>query len=502
MAIDLSRYIQITSGVGAGANVGTRQLNGMLITDNPLVPTSTFLSFDSADEVLDYFGSDSEEYDRAVFYFGWISKNITAPQSLNFWFWNEDADTASLVYGNTSTKSLATFQAISTGDFTMELGGYSSHVTGINCSAASSLSAVATIVQTAIRAVTSGGAAWTGATVSYDSTRGSFNLESGDTGADVIEITAGSVTDIASPLGWLTGAILSNGSDAQAVEEMLAELNNTNNNFGSFAFVPTLSQDDIVSAAEWNDSLPSNIQYMYTLPVSASNASAISAALVDIGGCTATLSPLADEYPEMVPMMILSATDYTRRNSTQNYMFQQFSLTASVTTDTDADTYDDLRVNYYGQTQTAGQQLAFYQRGFMFGLATDPSDQNIYANEIWFKAACSSQLMTLLLSLAKISANSTGKSQIMAILQSVIDTALFNGTISVGKPLSTTQKLYITNATGDANAWQQVQSLGYWVDCVIESYVENDVTQWKAVYTIIYSKDDVIRKIEGTDILI
>jgi hypothetical protein len=138
----------------------------------------------------------------------------------------------------------------------------------------------------------------------------------------------------------------------------------------------------------------------------------------------------------------------------------------------------------------------------MFGLANEPSDQNIYVNEIWFKSACTAQLMTLLLALSQVPANSTGRAQILATLQGVIDQALFNGTISVGKPLSSAQKLYITNATGDSSAWQQVQSIGYWVDCVMQSFVQDGKTQWKAVYTLIYSKDDVIRKIEGADVLI
>ncbi|OJW21170.1 MAG: hypothetical protein BGO49_24460 [Planctomycetales bacterium 71-10] len=502
MSIDISRYIRVTSGVGAGANLGVRQLNAMLITTNPLCPTGTFLSFASAANVGSYFGTTSDEYKRATFYFGWVSKNVTSPQALNFWFWNEDADVPSRIYGKPNPALLPAFTAISSGSFTLTLGGATHTLTGINCSAAGSLSAVAGIIQTAIRAYSSGGSAWTGATVAFDATRGSFNLTSGASGDDSVAVTAAVSNDLASPLGWLAGAIFSNGQGARTIPDMLTQLNNTNDNFGSFAFMDALSLDEVVSAAEWNDSLPSNVKFMYSVPCTASNASALSSALRGIGGSTLTLAPLAAEYPEMCPMMILAATNYNGRSAVQNFMFQEFDLTPSVTTDGDADLYDSLLVNYYGRTQSAGQNVSFYQRGLMFGLASDPSDQNTYCNEIWFKSACTARLMNLLLALSRVSANSTGRAQILASLQEVIDLALFNGVISVGKPLNSTQKLYITNATGDNAAWHQVQDVGYWVGCVIESYVASGVTQWKATYTIIYSKDDTIRRIDGTDILI
>jgi len=353
-------------------------------------------------------------------------------------------------------------------------------------------------------AMTAGAASalWSLTTVTYDSVRGSFNLTGGTTGDADISVTAGTGgNDIAAQLGWLAvSTIFSAGSAIQTVPEVLIESADASNNFGSFTFLPTLTEAEIVSAAEWN--LARNNQFMYSVRCTAANASSLQAALADIGGVTITLAPIATEYPELVPMMILAATDYTALNSTVNYMFQFFNLTPSVSTNADADIYDALNINYYGQTQTAGQLLQFYQRGVMQGLPVDPADQNTYANEIWLKDAAGAALMTLLLALPKIPANLAGKAQITAILQSVINQALFNGTISVGKTLTEVQKLYISEQTGDPKAWYQVQNLGWWVTVAIVPYVESTVTKYKAVYTLIYSKDDVIRKIEGRDILI
>lgn len=500
MPIAMSRYVNITSGVGGGAAVPTRALIGRFISTNHLLPTGSILEFTSAADVGAYFGFTSLNYLRAVFYFGWISKNITTPQSISFARW-VDVAVGSEIFGKPATYALGSFTPITTGDFTLTLGGFTFHMTGINLSAAGSLAAVAAAIQTAVRAQSGGGAAWTGATVTFDATRGCFDLVSGATGPDTISVAAGVVTDVAGPLGWLTGAILSNGAAIETITQTLTNSTGKSNNFGSFAFVPTLNQNQIVEAATWNDG--QNVLFQYSVPCSAANAAALSAALINFSGVELTLAPLAAEYPEQVPMMILAATDYTKRNSVQNYMFQIFSLTPSVTLDSDANTYDAIRVNYYGQTETAGQLLSFYQRGVMMGLATDPVDQNVYGNEQWLKDAAGAALMSLLLSLAKVSANVQGRSQILATLQSVIDQGLFNGTISVGKTLNNSQKLFISNATGDPKAWQQVQSIGYWVDCVMQSFVDSaSITEWKAVYTLIYSKDDVIRKIEGTHVLI
>lgn len=501
MPISITNYVDITSGVGAAANFGTRDLIGRFFTTNPLVPTGSVVEFDSADEVLAYFGSASEEYARAVFYFGWISKSITTPQKIAFAFW-ASAATAPLIFGVPGAQALATWTAISSGAFGITLGGVTHAITALDFSAAASLSDVAGIIQAAIRSAGTG-ALWDDALVVWSSSRQSFNLTGGATGSANVIITAGSGgSDIAVQLGWLSAVtILSFGSAVQSITNLLADSTEANNNFGSFTFLPTLTQDQIVEAATWNDT--QNNRYLYSVRCTSANASALSAALIAISGVTLTLSPLSAEYPEQVPMMIAAATDYTARNSVQNYMFQEFDLTPSVTTDADYETYKALRVNFIGNVQQAGVIRSFYQTGQMMGGISDPTDQNVYVNEIWFKDASTVTLINLLLALPQIPANNAGRGMILTQLQAIIDQALLNGVIEAGKALSSEQKLFIANVTGDSQAWIQVQNSGYWVDCRIVPFVDDSAaTEYKAVYTLIYSKNDVIRLIQGSDILI
>jgi hypothetical protein len=225
--------------------------------------------------------------------------------------------------------------------------------------------------------------------------------------------------------------------------------------------------------------------------------------LAAIGSGTESITFTEFEFPEQFPMMIEAATNYYALNSVQNYMFQQDntgSLQPTVFSNTDANTYDNVYVNYYGQTQSAGTQIDFYQRGSMQGqnISTNIKDMTSYVNEIWLKDAVTTAFMNLLLALNQIPANAQGQAQLLTVLQGVINQALANGTISVGKTLSQTQKVYIGAATGDQDAWYQVQNSGYWANIVI---VLID-TDYVAQYTCIYSKDDTIRLVNGTQTLI
>lgn len=504
MAISFKRYVDIVSGVGGGVAVRTRDLILRLFTANEKVPAKTVIEMDNVTDVAAYFGIASAEYLRAVFYFGFISKNIKAPRKISFGRL-ANALTSAKIFGKTQGASaLAVFTApITTGSFKLTLGATTQDVTGLNFTGAANLAAVATIIQTAIRAVVAGGVPWTAATVTYDAPSNTFNLTSGATGVGAVNVQpAATGVPIAAFVGWASGAVFSPGVVAEAPVQSFIDSVETSDNFGTAVFIPVLTQAESTAVAAQNDTY--NVRFHYSIGFALDTDAAVYyAALAGYSGVSWTYAPLATEYPEILPAAILAATDYAARNSVQNYMFQIATLSPSVSTNAAANSFDASRANYYGRTQTAGQFLDFYQRGIMGGLATDPVDMNVYTNEMWLKDAAGARIMELLLSLAKVSANTQGKNQLLAVLQSVIETALFNGTISLGKPLNITQKLYIGNATGDDNAWQQVFSIGYWLNIVLSSFVTVDGrTEWKASYVLIYSKDDTIRKVEGSHVLI
>ena len=506
MTIPFSNFIDIASSVQGASQVPTRNLNGLVITGNPLVPTGEIVTFQSAAGVGQYFGTGSEEYARALFYFGWVSKQGMQPQQLSFWFWNDDAATTDLIYGATPIDTLAEFTGFTAGELKLTMGGVTATITCGSMAEAGSLAAVATIITTAINAHSAGGTPWTSAVCSYNSTTGTFNLVSGEAEADTIAIAAAASNDLAGPLGWLLpGTILSNGTAAQTITANLNQLIGVSNNFGSFCYTAALAvtEANIVLAASWNNSLTPNVQFMFSVNVSVANASAWQALLANLGGTALTLSsPVSGEYPEMAPMMILGASNYNLPAASQNYNFQQFNLTPSVTDQADFNTYTALNINFYGNTQTAGKILSFYQQGVMQGLAAIPNNMTDYANEIWFKDALGAALMNLLLASTEVSANNAGKAAIVANMQPVINLAITNGTIETGSQLTSTQIAVINSLSGIQTAWVQVQNTGYWLGVTFESYVVGNVTEYKAVYTLIYKQENAINMIQGEDILI
>lgn len=508
MTIPINEYVSITSGVGGVAQVAQRELIGRIFSTNALIPPQQILFFRSLTSVGNYFGTTSEEYLRAALYFSYISKVITIPEAISFSRWVNVAQ-APLIYGAELTATLLELQGITAGALTITIGGVVGTITGLNFSALASFTAIAAELQTVIRAAGSG-TQFTAATVSYNAIAGAFDFVGGNAVTAVISVTAGIPADISALIGWTpndasaavpTPPIWCNGSAVETLTQTLTNSINASNNFGSFCFTSaaTLTLTDVQEICAWNAAPDQNNLYMYSIPVTVSNAATWSAALAPSAvGSGLTLDPaIAGQYPEELPMAILAATNYDAQNASTNYMFQQLGgLTPSVTDLADKLTYDALQINYYGQTQQSGQNISFYQEGVLLGPSTAAKSMNTYANEQWLKDAIAVQLLNLLLGLNKVSANQQGRGQILAAIQNVISLAQYNGTISPGKTLTYTQQAYITSITGDAQAWQQVQTNGFWLDVTT---TPEDST---ATYLLVYSKDDVIRFIEGTDALI
>jgi len=518
MAIPISKYVNITSGIGGATIVPTRELIGRLFTTNNLLPTQMYLEFTSAAAVGAYFGLTSEEYLRAAFYFAWISKSISSPQKISFGRWT-NAAVAPMIFGQNliaAGSTLSALQAVTNGSFTLTLGGFTFDVSGLNFSSDLTLAAVAAAIQAAIQAESGGGALWTSATVTYDSVRGSFDLVGGATGVAVVSVAAGGVgQDISAVIGWFTqavtanvGAIWSNGNAAETLTQTLTLSASLSNNFGSFLFLTSLNLDltQYQEIAIWNTG--KNISFLFMIPVpNLTAATTYAGTLMGYLGLTVTVSPTGlspAQYPEMLPMMILAATNYFGRNTVQNYFYQMApGLTPSVTDLSISEQYDALGVNYYGQTQQAGALLAFYQNGILMGPSlTQPQTITVYANEIWLRDNMGAAILGLQLVLNEIAANSQGIAQLLAIAQPVINQALRNGTISTGNVLSQLQILYINEESGTDTAWYQVQTIGYWINFVIVATVVDSITVYTAEYTLIYKKDDTINSVNGTHILI
>lgn len=500
--INMNRYVSITSGLAAGQGVKTRELIGNFVTTSPELPTQSMITFDvsgGVNSVGEYFGFTSLEYKHALSYAGYVSKEITKPSKIMYSSFAAADTTAKILGDKLEASDLAKIKAVTAGGFTISLAGTEKAITGIDHSSDADFAAVASALQTKIQAA---GDPFDSATVTYNSAMSRLDLDTTALGAIDIKTSVGGELEA---LGW-SNPRLSNGIEAQTPVEAMSLMIQESNNFGSFMFINGLTLDQSVEVAQWNKS--QNVMFTYHVPVESANASDASLALKGVGSTAMTLWDSSNgEYPYIIPMAAMAATNYDRLNSTINYMFLQHDsfVTPLVTTDADATTYDNLRINYYGRTQTAGVTYNFYQRGALCGSGTDITAMNTHANEQWLKSKAQSDLMALMLA-TKIPANDAGLGKFYAIMQGeggVIQLSKKNGTISVGRKLNQIQKVKVQDMTGSATAYLQIESTGFWLQAELVSYVDGSGnTEWKISYVLLYAKDDVVNKIEGTHALL
>ena len=492
MPISSNNYVQITSVVGGAEAVSRRELMLRVFTTNERVPTGSVVQFDKnslGTSLADYFGSTSTEYDIAAFYFSFISKVATSPQNIQFARW-ANADTSAQVFGSKAVE-LATLQTYTAGAFDITLGGVDFNVTGLDFSANATYADVATTLQTQIQAE---GGALAATTVTYNATRTAFELDTNgvaDGDLSFSEVTANMLTD----LGWGASAIFSAGVSAETVTDVLNNSTSMNNNFGSYGFIPELTTDQVTDSAIWVDGR--NIEFMYLLEVNATNRVDIADAISSYGSCGMTYNLNPDQYPHFLPAAILASQDWDQPAAAANYMYQQTSgLDSSVTTDSLSSTLDAERINYYGQTQEAGKDFSFYQNGQLTGGTSDPQFMGVHAGEQWMKAELKADFLNMFLALNIVAADDSGKAIGISYLDATVLKAQSNGVIAIGKTLTTTQKNYIKEITGDDKAYLDVQSRGYWYK------VEVDATNNTMDYLLVYSKRDAVNKVEGRHVLI
>lgn len=489
MPIAQSKYINIISAVGGVPAVSQRELIGRVFTSNYLVPANTVVEFDGGATVAlksvgEYFGLTSTEYAFAEKYFGFESKKGLHPKKIGFARYLTE-DVPATVIGKSGV-SLSDLKSITNGDLELNINGAQEEITGINLSSADSLAGVASAISSAITS--------NSVVCEYDETNGRFVLKTVATGDG--QTLSVAVSNLALALGF-ESAIVSDGANQKTAVECVSGVEEISNNFFSFTFLDSLGSDDVVALAQWANS--QNVRYMFSYTVNPTNAESIQALVKDLDGVALTLD-IYNQHAGFMPMAAIAAIDYTRPNAGIDMMYQQFDgVEPSVADNADADKYDGLKVNYYGATQQAGRQVAFYQNGVLQGSV---SSMGVFANEAWLKDNFFTNLLNLRLGLDSLPASQTGKSLVMNVMADTIELAKYNGVIQIGKTLNSTQKATITEITGNTDAWMSVQSAGYWLSADIVEYQEDGVQKYKISYLLVYGKGDSINFIDGRDILI
>lgn len=507
MSIPMKKYVAITSAIANTSAASRKELILRVFTTNPLFAANTVYEFTSSEDVSNFAGALSAEAKLSAEYFGWISKTATKAQKISFMRYSFDA-LAPYLYSVSKLTPLASFKAVTDGSMTVNIGGTAYTLTGVNFADAEAYTDIATTVQTALRENTDGGALWTNATVTYNAGNNSFMLTGGETGDAEISYAAAANegTDISALLGWniASAPILSTGTTAQTIGEILNKTIDISTNFLTFGFINSSDcYDNLDAIGAWVDE--QNNEYRLCFDLGQANYQEGIATAQKYTGLTAHFNinyGMTGINPAWLMSAILPATtNYNRVNGVKNYMFQEFPQQAVAVGVDDGNFYqtlDNLCINYNGQTQKSGRNISFYQNGFN----AEGTDTAVYDNEAWLKDAIATEMLNSFIGLDFISADNDGIAILSGNLTSICGEALTNHVFSKGKELTTAQKAYITQLTGDENVWLDVQNNGYWFDVFIEPETSGNATIFVGKYTLIYLKNDVIRKVVGSNILI
>ena len=281
------------------------------------------------------------------------------------------------------------------------------------------------------------------------------------------------------------------------------------NNFGSFTFLDKNGQTptaiaSLVEVAAFNESLNGKFWFIVNdVRGTQSYADVIAKAtqFKDIAGtCFVSGKDILSGY---MPMSLFAATDYTSGTAIV-HMFKQFgNEEPTVTSESVYEAFNAAHVNFYGRTQTNGQQIDFYQRGYN----TDGVDSAVYCNELWLKSYCESLLMNLLMSTNRVPANNDGVAMVSVELMQACGMAVNNNVFSI-KTLSAsderTVRMLLSNiptaTVQDADdIISGLNRLGYAQFVYLD---QSESGEYYIHYYLFYGTADSIRYIKGDDILI
>lgn len=452
--IPVSQIVTVNPAVvGAGGN--PLSLNAIMIDQGLTVPVSTLLSFPSADDVSDYFGSNSLQAALADNYFLGFDNSTKKPGTLFFAGYALLARAAWLRGQSLAGATLAQIQAIS-GTLIITVDGVVKTAASLNLSAATSFTNAATLITTALSLT--GGAA-----VTWDAATSRFVVTSGTTGATSTMTQATGTT--AAALG-LSAGILSQGADIDTPTSAMDRIKDQEQNWATFmtTFEPNLAGK--TEFALWNNGENSRYAYVawdtdagYATPSNASVFGTIVDTLNYEGAVvvfdTVNIAAFVCGYAGSI--------DWAAVNGRATPAFKsQSGLATSVQTLPLATAVLSNNASYYGLYQAPGQGniYSILYDGRMNGSKFRWLDT--YLNQIYLNAQLQLAIFVGLTQVNAAPYNSQGETLVRAWCADPITEALNNGSIRIGVPLSASQKATIASQAG-FDISTQLETQGYYL---------------------------------------
>lgn len=231
----------------------------LVITNSALLSTTRrHRRFTTVDSVSAFFGTNSEEHLAADAFFQQDQFLDNHPEELQFGRFADSATAALLECGDSPETTVATWAAVSDGEFSIDIDGGTVELTSLDFSSVTSMDDVATVIDTALGA--NGDCYYLG---------GRFNINSATTGATSLitllsTVAAPAGTDI-SGSAYLDGdtaysvlvpggSYLSQGQVAESFSTAIAAIENVNDDWAAMsavkAFRDVSATEDMADAIE------------------------------------------------------------------------------------------------------------------------------------------------------------------------------------------------------------------------------------------------------------
>ena len=455
MSINANYLVSIMPRV-VSAGSADLETNGLVLTTNPLIPADApAMSFKTAEAVGDFFGAESTEYKFAAQYFSGVNNQQKGISAL--WVGRRISSAASAWARGIPTATLAELKAVTSGGFNITVNGTDVTVTALDLSSATSWSAMATAIATAIGNTVTG---------SYDANLGAFiftTVSTGSTASISYASAPSSGTDLSAMIGLTqaTGAVLSSGSDALSAAQNMNLITHVTRNWVGFTTLYTADETEATGLAAWADI---DDDYVYFDWTTDSNALAVATqsttkpvALKDYN-CVACV--FGDQQEAAFFLAVGASIDWTREQGIKTWFAKTTSgIPARITGDTQAAALDNIRCNYIGEFATRNAEFKMLNRGCLTGDFYSWLD-SLYGL-IWFKARIQRSIMDGFSANNRVPYNARGYALVEAWLMDPIIAAKKNGIIDVGLALSQSQKAQIANEAGQ-DISDYLYSQGYW----------------------------------------
>lgn len=515
MSLPLAKFVPISASVQSAAFTVEKK-HMLLAMDNALIGTGTpYKEYTGAAALTNFgkdFGTTSNDYKVAQKYFSFVSKTGTAPEKMVAARWYKTAAAPFVKGGKPS--AIGELALLEDAAFKLTISD-TTYAVQADLTTCVSYSDVAQRLQAAIQNNTAGGAAFTAATVEYNTTIGGFIITSGTTGAgETIAISAPeSGTDAIEALGF-ANAEISAGADAETFAQFCDRIVNANTAGYSITTTVALTAEEIQAAVAWlqgsmgGQTLNTLVRLVFNM-TNKTNAKALQSTLKELSYTGYVVC--YDEYGEWVNALdcaIAASTDYQVANGSLNFNFQPAVGYTPITKLGDVVNYqqgqtnlslaqelDDLCISYVYSVGFGSQEQVLYGMGLMMGAY---GTEDIQVNESAMQTDLQISIMNGFVSLNKLKLQGRdAKGFIATLITPVLDLYKTNGSIAMNGTLSNTDKNAIYQATANDGAADAVEQNGYYFQ--IQDLTAEDISLRRVRVLICYLAGGVVNQIRIVD---